>query len=231
MRRLVLWDIDHTLIDSDAISSRLFATAFTTLTGRGPVHLVAMAGRTDREITKLVFAAHGLPEPPWAQVDAALEAAGLALAGLLANQGRPLPGAAECLRELAGRTEVVQSLLTGNIRANARVKLAAFGLDALVDLSVGGYGGDGVVRADLVGLARTRAESAYRTRFGAKDTVLVGDTPRDVEAGRVGGARVIAVATGRYSVADLREAGATVVLPDLRDTGRLVSAVLGAPGG
>ena len=142
------------------------------------------------------------------------------------RDGRALPGAEEALRALAERDRTVQALLTGNLAANAALKLGAFGLDRFLDLEVGGYGSDPhEARSDLVAVARERAAAKYAD---ATDTVLVGDTPLDVQAAHAAGARVVAVASGPYGVAELRAAGAEAVLEDLGDTERVVSAVTAA---
>ena len=100
----------------------------------------------------------------------------------------------ETLAALHGRDDVIQSLLTGNIRANAAVKVSAFGLDRWLDFEVGAYGSDPhEERSDLVAIARERAATKYGEPTGA---VLVGDTPLDVRAAREAGARAVAVATG-----------------------------------
>ncbi|MGH3328354.1 MAG: HAD hydrolase-like protein, partial [Streptomycetales bacterium] len=122
---------------------------------------------------------------------------------------------------------VIQSVLTGNTRASAEIKLRAFGLGARLDLDAGAYGNDHSNRAVLVGIARARAAQRYGRGFDPGRTVLIGDTPNDVAAAHRGGARVIAVATGRSTVADLHRAGADHLLPDLSDTAALVAAVLG----
>ena len=88
------------------------------------------------------------------------------------------------------------------------------------------HAADDHVRANLVGVARRRAGANHGVAFGAGSTVVVGDTPYDVAAGRDGGARVVAVASGRATEAELRDAGAVVVLPDLTDTAALLRAVL-----
>ncbi len=124
---------------------------------------------------------------------------------------------------------LVQSLLTGNVPALAEVKLGALGLTEHLDLAVGAYGDASEVRADLVLVARQRAAQAYRCDFGGTATVLVGDTPLDVEAALTSGARAVAVATGRYSQAELTAAGAHAVLPDLTDTPHVLSVILGRP--
>ena len=125
---------------------------------------------------------------------------------------------------------VVQALLTGNIRPLAEVKLGALGLTDHLDLDVGAYGDVHEVRSELVGPARRRAALAYGAEFGGMATVLVGDTPLDVEAAVVTGARAVGVATGGFSMAELARAGAHAVLPDLTDTSRVLAAILGRPG-
>ena len=122
-------------------------------------------------------------------------------------------------------------MLTGNIRPLAEVKLGALGLTGHLDLDVGAYGDAHEVRAELVGPARRRAALAYGADFSGEATVIVGDTPLDVEAALVTGARAVAVASGYFSVAELTAAGAHVVLPDLTDTGRVLGAILPQPGG
>ena len=126
-----------------------------------------------------------------------------------------------------GADDVVQALLTGNIRALAEVKLAALGLSGHLDFDVGAYGDVHEVRSELVGPARRKAALAYGADFGGEATVLVGDTPLDIEAALVTGARAVGVATGHFSVAELNAAGAHAVLPDLTDTGRVLAAILG----
>jgi phosphoglycolate phosphatase-like HAD superfamily hydrolase len=126
-----------------------------------------------------------------------------------------------------GRSDgVVQSLLTGNVQPNALLKLASFELDGYLDFDVGGFGSDNRHRPSLVEVARAKAEGKYGTAFAGPATVLVGDTPLDVDAGRAGGARVVAVATGPYGVAELEATGADAVLADLRDTEAALAAIL-----
>ena len=123
-----------------------------------------------------------------------------------------------------------QSVLTGNIRPLAALKLAAAGLGEHLDLDVGAYGDVHEVRAELVTVARRAAQAAYGTDFGGRSTVLVGDTPLDVAAALATGARAVGVATGSYTAADLAAAGAHAVLPDLTDTSLVLAAVTGRPG-
>ena len=141
------------------------------------------------------------------------------------QRGRALPGAAEALRVLSGRDDVIQSVLTGNTRPSAEIKLRTFGLDRYLDLDSGAYGTDNDIRARLVNIARQRATKRTGHHFGQATTVLIGDTPGDIAAARDGAARIIAVATGRDSTDDLAAAGADTVLADLTSTTALLAAI------
>lgn len=124
---------------------------------------------------------------------------------------------------------VYQSVLTGNIRTVAEVKLSALGLREALDLCIGAYGDDHEIRAELVQVARRRAAAVHGrlpADFEGCATVVVGDTPLDVEAALVTGARAVGVATGRYSATELAAAGANVVLPDLTDTAMVLESLL-----
>jgi phosphoglycolate phosphatase-like HAD superfamily hydrolase len=230
----VLWDIDHTLVDAGGISGGIYARAFQRVTGRVLERLADMAGRTEWEIMAGTLGLHGIHAG-----QALLEEFGAVLAAEFAasesgirERGRPLPGARAVLAELAARTDVVQSVLTGNMEPVAVTKLTVFELAGYLDLSVGAYGLDHADRAELVHFARERAANAYGETFTPARTVLVGDTPNDVRAGHEGGARVVAVATGSSDRAALRRAGAEAVLEDLTDLPAAVRAILGtAPGG
>jgi phosphoglycolate phosphatase-like HAD superfamily hydrolase len=147
------------------------------------------------------------------------------------NGETPVPGEAPAYPEahLDQRTPlcVVQSVLTGNVRQIAEVKLDAAGLASHLDLSIGAYGESHEVRAELVHLARRNAARRYGADFGGEQTVLVGDTELDVAAARATGARVVGVATGGTTADKLAAAGADAVLPDLADTGATLAAIVG----
>jgi phosphoglycolate phosphatase-like HAD superfamily hydrolase len=134
----------------------------------------------------------------------------------LRTVGRALPGAHEVLAGLADEPAIHQSVLTGNLREVARIKLEVFGLDGHLDLASGAYGDDDSDRPKLVTLARQRAAERTGVAFRNDATVLVGDTPRDVEAGLAAGIRVIGVATGKTGARELRHAGAHVAASDLK---------------
>ncbi|MFD7341738.1 HAD family hydrolase [Streptomyces violascens] len=216
MPLIVLWDIDHTLIDNAGVSKEIYAAAYTALAGTPPARPATTEGRTDRLIMRDMLLEHGKPEPAWETVEAALARAGEDRLGELRERGTVLPGVRGALKAASAQDSWVSSVLTGNIMSNARVKLSAFGLDRLLDMPVGGYGADAEQRPALVDVARQRIRN-HRHLPDGTTVVLVGDTPRDVEAALMSGAEVIAVATGSHTQAELAAAGARVVLPDLSD--------------
>lgn len=230
VRTLVLWDIDHTLINAGGLSTEIYGTVFHRLIGRPPEKIAPMAGRTDRAITAETLRHHGIDPAPelMSSFTTALAETFAARAHEFPDRGHVLPGARTALKALAARPDVVQSALTGNMKQIAVCKLTAFALIDFFDLDAGAYGMDGVERPPLVKLAQRRASRKYGEEFTPSNTVLIGDTPHDVRAGHEGGAHVVAVATGATPAPDLRLSGAELVLPDLTDTAAVVSAILRA---
>ena len=214
------------------VTRAAYAEAFAAIAGRPLIQLPQTAGRSESEIFFDALAlngvdmrnggpAEGLLEPFSAELAAALQARSEDLAG----QGQALPGAAEALGAVAKLDGVVQSVFTGNSRPTAVLKLRAFGLDGYVDFDIGGYGSEAYPKGTLLRVARQRAGNKHGVTFGEDATVYIADSPRDVDAARIGGARSLAVASGRASAAELRDVGADAVLPDLADTVALVTLV------
>lgn len=232
-RTLVLWDVDHTLMETGGVGAELARAAFEQATGRALQDAVPVTGQTEPAIFRENAERQSVA---WSgelfdRYAALLTHGYLERAAELAQRGRALPGAAVAIAALAQAGTVVQSVVTGNLRPVTQVKLKTFGLDAGLDLDVGAFGSDDPVRARLVVIASDRAAAKYRTRFRPGSTVVIGDTPADVDAARQSGARAVAVATGRSTTSELVRAGARIVLPDLCDTNRLVRAVLGCAQG
>jgi phosphoglycolate phosphatase len=227
IRCLVLWNIDLTLVDVSRVTRAAYADAFQQVTGKRLIQLPQFAGQSESEIFFDALARNAFPDTTGDNGsdggDALLAAFYEALAGAFAarqgdltGQGRLLSGAAQAVETLASRPDVVvQSVLTGTIRPNAVTKLAAFGLEGYFDFEVGGYGSESYPKGALVMMARGRAAEKYGKAFTERNTVYVGDSVRDVAAAQRGGARSVAVATGRSTESDLRAAGADLVLPDL----------------
>lgn len=227
METLILWDVDHTLIENGGVSKANYALAFEILIGRRPEHPAKTSGRTDVSIVAGILSDNG-EDPTRFSTDeqlAALHRAGDQNRELLAERGHALPGAVEALKRFRADSSLINSVLTGNIEPNARTKLAAFDLDRYVDFSVGGFGAESAVRADLVPVAQAKAARRYDFNPVEDVTVLIGDTHRDIDAGLDGGARVIAVATGGETVAELEAAGAHVALPSLADLDALLESL------
>jgi phosphoglycolate phosphatase len=238
-RLLVLWDVDYTLLDADGIGRELYQATFAEMFGGPMPQPGSMAGRTDRAIAIEVLTMAGVADPRQ-RVDAfhrAMAARAPGLADLVAERARALPGAAQAMAALAASSDgrpgppaLVQSVLTGNIRPLAEVKLGPLGLTVHLDLDAGAYGDAHEVRAELVRVARANAARQYGADFSGEATVLVGDTPYDVGAALATGARAVGVATGPFAAADLAASGAHAVLPDLAHTGRVLAAILGQRG-
>ena len=212
------------------VSRPAYAEAFEAVAGRPLVRPPQMAGRSESEIFFDALAFNGVDVR--ADGEQLLEPFSAALAQALADRrddlaaaGQLLPGATEAMAAAAKLDDTVQSVLTGNSRPTAMLKLRAFGLDGFVDFDIGGYGSEAYPKGTLLRVARQRASQARGVTFGEDVTVYVADSPRDVEAARVGGARSLAVASGRSSAAELREAGADAVLPDLADTPAVVAMI------
>lgn len=224
--RLVLWDVDLTLIDAGGIGADWYRRALAEVTGQVLRHVPDMAGRTERAITGEVLAAHRTTADE-ATVRAMFTALAEAVAAdrdFLSLHGTAMPGAARALDALA-EDGVVQSVVTGNLPEVAFHKLDAFGLHRHVDFGVGGFGSDSEHRHDLIAAAAGKAAAKHGREFAPESIVVVGDTPHDVSGALRHGALAVGVATGRSGEDELREAGAHVVLPDLTDTGAVQAAV------
>jgi phosphoglycolate phosphatase len=216
---LVLWDVDGTLVRTAGHGRFAFEEAFRAVVGREP-DPVDYAGRTDRQIVDIMLGGRPGDAPRILE-----ELAGaLALRkDAMAAEGYAYPGVPQVLEALHRRDDVINSLLTGNIQANAVVKVSAFGLAPWLDFEVGAYGSDPhEERSDLVAVARERAAAKYGEPTGA---VLVGDTPLDVRAAQEAGARAVAVATGFADPEALRASGPDAYLDDLSDTAAAVAAI------
>jgi len=224
---LVLWDIDHTLIDAGTVLRPAYAAAFRKATGIALEQPWRFDGRTELAAATDELRAHGL-DPDGGLLDtftSLLVAEHQARAGDLAADGHVLPGAADVLTAAGGIPGVRQSVLTGNLYPLAVLKLTVFGLAGHVDFRLGAYGGDAFERTDLPVHAFDRTEQYLGWRHSGADTVIIGDTPRDIATAHAAGARIVAVATGTSSVAELKSAGADVVLPDLTNTAAVLSAL------
>ncbi|HYZ08686.1 MAG TPA: haloacid dehalogenase-like hydrolase [Pseudonocardiaceae bacterium] len=214
---LVLWDVDHTLVETRGVGRAIFERAFLAATGTPFHERPPFTGRTDLNIMRESLQLNGVDPTDEAvrRLSQALVDGYQQARADLRSRGRAMPGAATSLATLAAEADVRQSLLTGNLREIARVKLEVFGLDGYVDFEAGGYGADHTDRAELVHRAQARATRRFGHQFDNAHTVLIGDTPNDVRAARAAGVHMIGIATGGSDVEQLRAAGADAVLATL----------------
>jgi len=227
MEKLILWDVDGTLLTTDGIAAAAMRTAIRALVGEAtPMERTSYAGKTDWQIIREHFPSLGA-----AAVDERLHEFGAAyLAELersreaLAARSRVFDGVRPLLEALRGRAHMAP--LTGNMAAIARMKLEVTGLVPFLDLEAGAYGDDHHTRSELVPLAAGRAERRFGVRYSGRQIVIVGDTPNDIACGKANGARTVGVATGPFSVAELLAHGADAALPDLADTQAALDAIL-----
>jgi phosphoglycolate phosphatase-like HAD superfamily hydrolase len=207
----------------------MYATAFELLIGRTPDVRPATDGRTDFQIMRELLAANSVDVDKYVSISQFEDVLVRAMAinePDLPRLGYILPGVVEAITSLALNAEVIQSVLTGNIAPNARAKLTPFALDRLVDLEVGGFGSDDKVRSNLVSASRKKVEKKYGKSFDDESTILIGDTLLDVKAAHDGGAKVIAVATGVYSVEQLAATGPDATLSSLADLEHFLQVLL-----
>jgi phosphoglycolate phosphatase len=219
-RVLVLFDVDHTLVETRGVGREMYERVFPAVTGVPFRKLAAVSGRTESDIIRETLDLHGVQPTDEAirELADALAAGYDGARAELAERGRVLPGVEQTLATLAAEPAVHLGVLTGNLRAVARIKVEVFRLDQYLDLETSAYGDDHPDRAELVAIAQRRGAERIGVAFDNQRTVLIGDTPKDVQAGLAAGVRVIAVATGKSSAQELRDAGATSVLADLTDS-------------
>lgn len=229
MVQLVLWDIDHTLVETRGIGRELFGRAFNEVTGLEMTRQAAIDGMTDAVIFRETAELHNLKtdREDFERFAVALAEQHLCHAPAIRERGHALAGAAAALSRVAALTDVTQTVVTGNIQGSAKIKLGVFGLDPQIDWSIGAYGEDDDERTQLVRIALERAAQALGKPVRPSETVLIGDTPSDVKAGKANDVRVIAVASGRSDANVLRAAGAETVIDSLQNTSELLELIVG----
>lgn len=216
---LILFDIDGTLCLTGRAGWRAMNRACQdVLDAEDPMAAVEFAGRTDWSILRDVMAKYGrtlddamladLRDRYVRYLEAEIEQPGTGVKDVM-------PGIRPLLDALQRRDDVALALLTGNFVEGARIKLEYF--DLWKYFPCGAFGGDAASRNDLVPVALTRARACGIVNGQPSQVLVVGDTPNDIECALVVGATPVAVATGGYSVDDLRAAGAEIVLADLSD--------------
>lgn len=225
MKKLILWDIDGTLIVSHGAGVRAMEKALTKRFGvKVDLGAIDWAGRTDSWITGEVFRHVGLPDTPQNSHDyleAYLEQLPLELAS--GQPGVVLPGVLELLETLSHRSDIAQGLLTGNLRRGAELKLTHHKVWHYFEF--GAFADDSPRRNDLGPHALGRARERHAVEFTPDRTFIIGDTPHDIECGKVIGARTIAVATGTFSLEELAAHQPTAVFGNFADTAAFLRVI------
>jgi phosphoglycolate phosphatase-like HAD superfamily hydrolase len=218
--RVILWDVDGTLVRTGGVGAEAFNTAIETLFGVSVGnHGVSLAGKTDPQIAREILTVLDLHDDPQVHLPGLLaETERLVAAGRdrIRARGELLAGVPAVLDGLQ-RPGTVQTVLTGNTAANAAVKLDAFDLPHWLDLEVGAYGSDDPDRNALVSVALARIERRYGP-VDRRRVWVIGDTPLDAACAQAGGVRCLLAATGFAPRSALDAAGADHVADDLTDT-------------
>jgi phosphoglycolate phosphatase len=229
--KLVLFDIDGTIMLSAGAGGRAVRRALVEVFGAPGPEQHRFDGKTDPQIVRelMSLAGHGAE-----QIDARMPALFERYLAYLTDELqvsaaaggiRIMPGIFDLLDALEARDDVVLGLLTGNLAEGARAKLSAGGINPDRFL-VGAYGSDHEVRGELPAVAQRRANEQLGLSFSGRDIVVIGDTPADLQCGVAIGCRAIGVATGMYSLEDLREHRPAAVFETLADTPAVVRAIM-----
>lgn len=228
MKRLVLFDIDGTILSSNGAAPRAFRRALAEVFGTsGPSEGYSFAGRTDPQIARDLLELAGLTPP---EIEPELPRAWQLYTRYLAHEFEQVratvyPGVHELLARLEATPEdAVLGLLTGNVAEGARLKLEAAGLD-FDRFQIRAFGSDHADRRELPAIAIARAEASLGRRFEGKSIVIIGDTPFDISCGEHLGVRTIAVATGTFSEEELASCGPDFLFSDLSDTEAVLRAI------
>jgi phosphoglycolate phosphatase-like HAD superfamily hydrolase len=232
MARLLLWDVDGTLIRGGGVGSEVINRAAAEVLGK-PIagEPVLMHGKTDPQILTEIFRAAKIAEDAIAELLPPTMAEAERLMALaeadLRRRGNVIDGVVDVLARLATLPGVRQTLLTGNLVTNAAVKLAAFDLTAYFDVEVGAYGTDHADRNELVPIALERVERLRGEHYPPTDVWVIGDTPGDLACARAAGVRCLLVATGQIPMSELTSLDADAVLADLTNTDEVVQILTG----
>lgn len=228
--RLVLFDIDGTLLSNDGAGRRAIHAALVEVFGTTGPAGHRFDGKTDPQIVRELMGLAGFESAAIEErMERLLQSYVLRLREELASSNHHpcvYPGVRELVDALDAREDVALGLLTGNLVEGARAKLESVGLDP-ARFVVGAFGSDHADRPELPEIARTRFAARFGRPIPGEQLVIIGDTPSDVTCGRGVGARAIGVATGSYSVDELQAHGAHAVFDDLADTEAVLRAILG----
>jgi phosphoglycolate phosphatase len=229
--RLVLFDIDGTLLNSAGLGRASMRLALGAIFGSPGNPAYRYDGKTDKQIVRDVMRLEGHSDY---HIDARMdELIATYLEGLRegAKSGkfdvRPLDGVLDLLDALEPRKDVILGLLTGNVETGARTKLKAAGIDP-DRFRVNAFGSDHEHRPELPAVAQRRASEQLGLEIVGGRMVVIGDTPADIECGRSLGAKAIGVASGHYTLEQLESHNPYAVFPSLKNTEQVLETIVNA---
>ena len=224
MKTLLLWDIDGTLIDSGCAGERALRLALEREFGvEDDLDWLEYFGRTDVWIARAILSKH-FGAATTENIQRFLEAYLTALPTEMDNpHARVLRGIRTIVEKISRSEDIAQGLLTGNLRRGAEIKLRC--LDLWQPFPFGAFADDAEQRDHLGPHALDRAGAHHGTTFTPDNVFVIGDTPNDIACGKAIGSKTIAVATGRYTIGQLRSHAPTVVLENFDDTDAFFSAL------
>ena len=229
--KLVLFDIDGTLLLSGGAGRRAINRALDEVFGAAGSQEHPLDGKTDPQIVRELMRMAGHDDD---YIDAHMNELFERYVELLheeflgPNHGAyALPGVPALLDALEARSDVILGLLTGNLAEGAKAKLEAVGIDP-ARFRIGAFGSDHEHRPELPAIARARTNRELGIDVRGESMLVIGDTPADLTCGRSIGASAIGVATGRYTVDELARHGPIAVFQDLSDTDAVTRAILGS---
>jgi phosphoglycolate phosphatase-like HAD superfamily hydrolase len=229
--RVVLFDIDGTMLRSGGVGRIAMERALQEVFGSPGSQEYHYDGKTDRQIVRDLMRLDGLTDDQIDErMDELIEAYLSGLRFELASGKREVhvfEGVRELIEELDKHPEIALGLLTGNVEEGARAKLGAAGID-FDRFKVNAFGSDHEHRPELPGVAQLRAKEILGKEIAGDRVVVIGDTPADIRCGEAIGARAIGVATGRYSTEELASHGAYAVFETLADTAKVMERILNA---
>jgi phosphoglycolate phosphatase-like HAD superfamily hydrolase len=215
-KKLILFDIDGTLLTSGGAGERALRRGFRARFGiEDDLSKIEIAGRTDSGIARQMLAAHGLTETPESLAAFFDGYVHFLKEELPTSPGRLLPGILPLLEALKPRADVVLGLLTGNLARGAEIKLTHYGVWHYFEF--GAYADDHHDRNQLGIYARRRAKEKHGIEFPPEHIFVLGDTPHDISCARAIGAKAVAIATGKFTVAELGALGPDFLFADLSD--------------